>query len=73
MHPAKIKKIVDGKVIRKLREMHDLRQIAVAKEAGLSPSRLSLIECGWMTAREDEVIRIEAAIKNLTERVKDVG
>jgi predicted transcriptional regulator len=57
--------MTEGELRKKLRESLSLKQIAVAKAACISQSRLSLIENGWVDPSPDELARIEAAIKSL--------
>ncbi len=57
-----------GKVQREVRKSLGLRQVAVAKQAKIDRSRLSLIENEWVEARPDEVARISEAISKLAEK-----
>lgn len=54
-----------GLVLRKRREELGLRQVEVAKESGINPSRMSMIENTWIMPRFDEVDRIKAAMERL--------
>jgi transcriptional regulator with XRE-family HTH domain len=57
-----------GKVQAQVRKSLGLRQVEVAKEAGIDRSRLSLIENEWISPRTDELARIRGAIQRLAER-----
>jgi transcriptional regulator with XRE-family HTH domain len=54
-----------GRQLRAAREAAGLRQVQVAIEAGVQPSRLCLIE-RWLQPNEDETLRIRDAIKKLS-------
>lgn len=62
---------MDSKQMKKFREHHGFKQVEVALIAGLSQSRLSLIENGWVRPRSDEVERIKAAFAILTKGNRD--
>ena len=56
--------MIDSKQ-KDFRKRFKLRQIAVAKAAGINQSRLSLIENNWVKPSPDEVKSIEDAILRL--------
>lgn len=60
-----------GILQRELRKSLGLKQIAVAKAAKIHVSRLSLIENGWVTPRQDEIHKIKTAVKQLVNESKD--
>jgi hypothetical protein len=55
----------DGKELRELRESHGLKQVEVAMEARISPSRLCFIE-RWGKPGAEESQRIREAINRLS-------
>jgi transcriptional regulator with XRE-family HTH domain len=55
-----------GKTIKDFRKHHNIKQVAVAAVSGISQTRLSQIENGWVVPRPDEVRSIKSAISELT-------
>jgi hypothetical protein len=56
----------EGKKLREFRESHGLKQVAVAIEARISPSRLCLIE-RWVKPSAEESQRVREAIDRLSQ------
>ncbi len=55
----------EGKELRILRKSHGLKQVQVAMEAQISPSRLCLIE-RWVKPGKEESQRVREAIYRLS-------
>jgi len=56
----------EGRELRKLRKSHGLKQVQVAIEARISPSRLCLIE-RWVRPGKEESERVREAIYRLSQ------
>ena len=57
--------------IRKRRVGLRSSQYTVARLAGLSRNKLSLIECGYAEATSEELKRLQAAIDTIEERLRN--
>lgn len=56
----------EGKKLRELRKSHGFKQVQVATEAQISPSRLCLIE-RWVKPGPEESQRVKEAITRLSQ------
>jgi transcriptional regulator with XRE-family HTH domain len=59
--------LMQGLTIKIARIRHGCKQLEVARQTGINPTRLSKIENGWMEPRPEEVAAICAAL-NLDEQ-----
>jgi len=59
-------KMENGRKLKRFREYQGFKQVEISLISGISQSRLSLIENGWVRPRADEVERIKVAFEKLT-------